>query len=388
VAERTSSGLVFGLTRFYPLVKHSELRPNDSSEVAVGEYAQVSRLDWLREAIPWPRRREPDVVPFAELVLAHYFRQLEVYQGGTYGGPQEELYQAKLKAFIATNGRIVESYWCTREPSGVAVTERRQRSWRRLWVAQSIVTFHSETDWVTAACPAVADQVYACRALAVKVGEVLRGTGELVAMQWLVTSVERLLGLVDQAERPVDDKLVKQVVAASQDSLREIRRYYDRAAANQARLVYFQGMMRGALLLAALVGLVAVGLYVADFAHWHSPVTHALFIATAMGGLGAIISVMSRMAGKGSFSADYEVGRKMVRRLGSLRPFIGAIFAVAIYFGLASRLIQIGTEKRTIYFYATVAFLAGFSERWATVMLDGAGITGGSGGGKGANRPS
>src|SRR5437764_12329854 len=157
--------------------------------VPVGQYAHPSRLDWLREAIARPRRHELEAVPFAELVLAHYLRQQEVYRTSNYAGPQEELYQQKLKAFIAANGRIVESYWCTREPSGVAVTERRHRSSRRLWFAQSIVLFHAETDWVTAACPAVADQVYACRALAVKVGEVLRGTGELVEMPWLATQV-------------------------------------------------------------------------------------------------------------------------------------------------------------------------------------------------------
>jgi hypothetical protein len=349
----------------------------------MGEYVHVSRLDWVREAIPWHRRREPDVVPFAELVLAHYLRQVEVYRTGTYVGPQEELYQKKLKAFIATHGRIVESYWCTREPSGVAVTERRQRSWRRLWFTQCILTFHSETDWVTAASPAVADRIYACRALAVKVSEVLRGTGELVAMQWIVTAVERLLGLVDQAERPLDDKLVKEVVATNLDELREIRRYYEKAAANQARLVYFQGMMRGAVLLAAVVALVAGALYATRFARWHSPVTHDLFIAVAMGALGAIISVMTRMAGKGSFTTDYEVGRKMVRRLGSLRPFIGAIFAIALYFAFQSKLILLGTVPRTIEFYACVSFLAGFSERWARLMLDSAG---GAGGGNGSTK--
>ena len=197
--------------------------------------------------------------------------------------------------------------------------------------------------------------------------EVLRGTGELVAMQWLVTAVERLLGLVDQAERPVDDKLVKQVVAANLDELHEIRRYYEKAAANQARLVYFQGMIRGALLLAIVIGLVAAGLYRSDFDRWHSPVTHDLFLAAAMGALGAIISVMTRMAGKGSFTTDYEVGRKIVRRLGSLRPFI---------FAFASKLIRLGTVPRTIYFYAFVSFLAGFSERWARLMLDSAGSSG------------
>src|SRR5438105_15908511 len=106
------------------------------SQVTVGQYAHPSRLDWLREAIARPRRHELETVPFAELVLAHYLGQQEVYRTSNSAGPQEELYQQKRKAFIAANGRIVESYWCTGKPSGVPVTERRHRSSRRLAMGQ------------------------------------------------------------------------------------------------------------------------------------------------------------------------------------------------------------------------------------------------------------
>jgi len=338
----------------------------------VGEYAQVSRLDSLRDAVRWHRKPETESISFAELVLAHYLRQLAVYRNRSYGGPEEDEYQAKLKAFVAEHGRIVDSYWCTREPSGVAVTARVERSWHRLWLADRIVVFHAETDWVTRSVQPIAEQIYACKALAVKVGELLRGTSELVAMQWLVSAVERLLGLVDQSDQPLAPAVVDGVVKANVAELKEIEQYYEKSAESQARLVYFDGMMRGAVLLALTIGLVAFVLELTRFDHWGSGVTQDLFLSAAMGGVGAIISVMSRMAGKGAFSIDHEVGRKMVRRLGSLRPFIGATFAVAIYFGLQSRLFTVGTVPKTIYFYAAVSFLAGFSERWARVMLDGA----------------
>jgi len=339
----------------------------------VGDYVHVSRLDWLREAVSWHRKPERESVSFAELVLAHYLRQLAVYQNRTYGGPEEEAYQAKLKAFTAEHGRIVDAYWCTREPSGVAVTERVRRSWRRLWLADRIVAFHAETDWVTRAVPPIADRVYACKALAVKVSELLRGTSELVAMQWIVSAVERVIGLVDQAEHELTDEVIDGVVAQNVAELKAVEAYYEKNAESQARLVYFGGMMRGGLVLAALMGLVALVLYATRFDRWGSPVTQELFLTTAMGGIGAIISVMSRMAGKGAFSIDHEVGRKMVRRLGSVRPFIGGTFAVVIYFGLTSSLFQFATVDKTIYYYAAVSFLAGFSERWARVMLDPAG---------------
>ena len=111
----------------------------------MGEVVHASRLERFREAIAGqPVEPEPEGAPFAELVLAHYLRQLEVYRSQSYAGPQEQLYQDKLKAFLAANGRIVDAYWCTRAPSGIAVTERTARRSGRLWLRQSIVRFHAE----------------------------------------------------------------------------------------------------------------------------------------------------------------------------------------------------------------------------------------------------
>jgi hypothetical protein len=89
--------------------------------------------------------------------------------------------------------------------------------------------------------------------------------------------------------------------------------------------------------------------------------------------MGAAVSVLLRMA-KGSFSQDYELGRKVNRRLAMARPFVGAAFAIMIFLLLKSGLIDIGglsTKNQTIYFYAAVGFLAGFSERWARVIIGG-----------------
>jgi hypothetical protein len=341
----------------------------------MGEFASSVRFSRLCDAVTRPRQATLESVPFAELILAHYLRQADVYRERGYDGPHEEPYQAKLRAFTAAHGRIIDAYWCSRAPSAVAVTERGVRSWRRLWARQTIVRFHAETDWITSEASAeIAAQIHACQMLAVRVAEVLRGTTELIAMQSLLCAVERLLALVDHLdEQPLTAALVKQAVGDNQDELKQIGRYYDKAAQNQARLVYFQGMMRGALILAGFVAAATGILYARHFSHWHSPVTQQLVLAVAMGGVGAIISVMSRMAGKGAFSVEYEVGRKIVRLLGSLRPFIGATFAVALFFGFQSGLVQLGHEPRTTYFYGIVSFLAGFSERWARILLERAG---------------
>jgi hypothetical protein len=97
-----------------------------------------------------------------------------------------------------------------------------------------------------------------------------------------------------------------------------------------------------------------------------------------MGAVGAILSVMTRMAKRNGFALDFEVGRKSMRRLGGLRPWIGAMFALALYLALKSSLVEFFQHvDHGIYYYATIGFLAGFSERWAKVLLSN--VDGGSG---------
>jgi hypothetical protein len=337
----------------------------------MAELAPSSPRAWTRENVMKKRVSRRDSVSFAELILAHYLRQIEVFRNRRLDGDWEAPYRKKLSGFVHEHGHLLAAYWCTREPSGVAVTQKTFRARHKFWRRDSVMRLHAETDWITRDAPAIADEVHECQTLSIRVGEILRGTSERIAMQWLLAAISRLLGYVDQAdERPLDPELTKKIVKRNQEELAAIRRYYASAGENQGRIVYFQGMMIGAMILALLAGGVTGVLYLAGFDHWDAMATQAILITITMGAIGAIVSVMSRMAGRGAFSVDYEVGRKTVRRLGSFRPFIGATFGLALYFGLESDLFQIEMSGKTIYFYAIVAFLSGFSERWAKVLLD------------------
>ena len=89
-----------------------------------------------------------------------------------------------------------------------------------------------------------------------------------------------------------------------------------------------------------------------------------------MGAAGAVFSVMTRMA-KDGFSLEFEVGRKSIRHLGGIRPWIGALSAFVIYLALQSDLIGFLQEfDKGIYFYATIGFISGFSERRAKVLIN------------------
>jgi hypothetical protein len=320
-------------------------------------------------------------VSYPELVWAHFQRQNELIAENALQASCEHEYRRRLKVFKDQHGELVNAYWCRYEASGAALTdEKRPLRWRPRRT-ESILRLHTATDWRTHEVPEVAELLHSCETLAIRIGEVLRGTSERIALQWTLAVASRLLGAIDHAEdEPLPNTAkLSATVKVQRAELREIERYYQRAGQKAARLVYFGGMMRGVATLVLLSALALLILWPARALHPHEAATQDLFAAYAMGALGAVVSVMSRMAAAGRFQLDHEVGRKPIRRLGSFRPFIGAIFAVVLYFALKSDLLEIGNLKpanKTIYFYATIAFLAGFSERWAKVILEG--VVGGS----------
>ena len=79
------------------------------------------------------------------------------------------------------------------------------------------------------------------------------------------------------------------------------------------------------------------------------------------------MSVMTRMT-RDQLSLNYESGKATIRLLGVIRPLLGALFGAALYLLLAGDLLKLGAPTqptKLIYFYTGIAFIAGFSERWA-----------------------
>lgn len=151
-------------------------------------------------------------------------------------------------------------------------------------------------------------------------------------------------------------------------ALAEARRYYREAAGGQAQMVYSLGMVVGAGGLALMAGLVGGTLGIPEIDD------REFFGCLTAGAVGAVVSVMSRIS-TGRFSLDFEVGRSYLVFLGILRPLLGAIFGLALYFAVISGILDLfavspdGTAR--FYFLLVIAFLAGFSERWAQDMLVG-----------------
>jgi len=319
-------------------------------------------------------RAANETVSFPELVWAHHLRQEKEVYAGERSGDWHEEYDRRLKLFCEQHGSIVEAYWCRYEASGVALTEQKQR--RRLSTLfcrrDAVMTLHTATDWRTADAPAIAATLHRWQTAAIKTREILRDTSERIALNRIFGASTRLLAFVDQKrDEPIADADIAAVVRQHNRELAQVNDYYRRAGANAARLVYFRGMMWGTAVLALLVSAGFLGAWGLGWVDPQHEPTYTLLVVVAMGAAGAILSVMTRMARDG-FSLDFEVGRKSIRYLGGIRPWIGALSGLAVYLAMKSNLIEFlqATGPKGIYFYATIGFVSGFSERRAKVLLN------------------
>jgi hypothetical protein len=230
--------------------------------------------------------------------------------------------------------------------------------------------FHRSTDWVTRHNPPLADVLFDCENLSIRISEVLRYTSESVGLKRIMAVASHVLGVIDRAEGKVDDEHAAQIAVEEDRELREIRDYYRRAGVRIGLTVYTQGMAIGLVLMTFLVALVVVPLLLWGSVKWGSPL-HEILISAAAGAIGAIVSVLQRMASeKSKFAVHYDLGKRILYMLGSNRPVLGVVFGTFTYFVLASGVLGTSPPEHTnpLYYYGSLAFVAGFSERFTRVL--------------------
>jgi hypothetical protein len=337
-------------------------------------------------------------VSFSEVVRVHYRWAQHFHSGREAANASKDHLDDVLRRFEVDQGTIVDAYWCTSQASAAALTAKdfpeppRWHHIRLPWRKQpeAELRLHRVTDWVTLEYQQIAELLHHCDALAIKVEAVLHGVPRHVAMRWLMSVEENLLGYVERDKRstpratggngaPPSTKSreaqsqIDKFVSRQRKELIQLEDYYDRAGQKHARQIYVTGMGIGALCLIPLAVGAAGLLAVFGVLDLGSDGVRRFFACFAAGALGAIVSVLSRMAGRrGGFVVDHEIGDTGIRRLGGYRPLIGAVFGVALYFLARTSLLHLEPGLRTFPFFVVVAFLAGFSERWAQVVLGGA----------------
>lgn len=311
-----------------------------------------------------------DRVSFSDLARAHYrWDQREDAEA-------RSVFAETLKTFEESQGEIVDAYWCRMDASAVALTKKPavDRGRGRLeGPAADEYRLFRVSDWVTAGTGEIPDLLHDCDVLAIKAASGLTGIPQAVVMQWLHSVESHVLGFIERhRDDPPTKEETRAFAAREHHELARIEEYYQRAGEKAAKLQYVHGMV-----LIGVPVLIAIGVVLSPLLALFGSTRlddegmQTFYAAFAAGGIGAVVSVLMRMS-SGKFTIDHELGRSGVRYLGMYRPLIGAVSGIVIYFLVQTPLLAIDEDTRTFEFYAVIAFLAGFSERWTRVTLTGA----------------
>jgi hypothetical protein len=246
-------------------------------------------------------------------------------------------------AFERRHGPIEDEWWSGNPLAGAVRTPDE---------------LHTFGSWLEFDCPtSLVALLNACDRLTIDISSLPKGSERRRCLALVYTCATEVLAALRSARtgpRPTERQieLIRESLAAAEAQ-------YARSAERQARLRYFLGMVAGfgALLLAALGLAVAAGST--------SLPAPALAGSVAAGGLGAVLSVMSRM--RGGLALSRDAGGRMLALLGAFRPFVGAMIGAALHLLTLGGWIPVAVPQdpgRAAMFFVGLAFIAGFGERF------------------------
>jgi hypothetical protein len=304
---------------------------------------------------------------------------------GQADGARDSL-DALVEGFEADKGKIIDSYFSRRIPAAAVLTENDE------------IHIKYPADVVASLTPKFEHSIWSCISLSREAKEVLEGKHLRTVLNVLHSLIVYLLTVLDsQACRNISnariddasaennrvddealefqgsDERIQAALSTANMELERARMHIDNFATREAGKFYLLGMVFAIALLMAF----ALTLGNVNMKDWDE---QSLLIALVAGGLGAIVSVMARTMNTDQLKVDYHAGKLMISIGGFFRPLVGAVFGLVFYALVGSKLLPMAlptvtapaapdSKEQTLLFFATIAFLAGFSERLAQDTL-------------------
>jgi hypothetical protein len=212
--------------------------------------------------------------------------------------------------------------------------------------------------------------VAACASLAGRASAYLNTQEESDAFSLVANLLVITGGAIDSREELTDGfgPIPPESLALIREELDKATEFINQAAQRAAQLLYFRGMLVGA---SAIYALGLVGVLGLVLIHGEQSAYSTLLGCVVAGCTGAVVSVMTRMT-RGTLILDYTM-KSLLLRVAVFRPVVGAIFGVVVFMLLSGGLVgvvDIPEDPTTaFYFFLGLAFIAGFSERFAQDML-------------------
>jgi hypothetical protein len=268
-----------------------------------------------------------------------------------------DLYFRALPQFVANCGGISESFYANEFVAGVVITQKDEllsNIWWDEFKFDTIPARFLESDFndlrLKAKLYLSEDHRKMCNARLFRLYKNLITSLHLEYLRWS--------GLRPPDGRPASS----QEYLADIDQLRRefeaVHDTYSRSALERGRMVYVTAAALGT---AAILVTAGIAVAISGFANagiWPGVI--------AGGALGALLSVLERLT-RGSLEIQFESGLAALALSGASRPVVGSLSGMALYMlvkgSIVLPLIKAGTENDQGFFFAAVAFLAGFSER-------------------------
>ena len=211
--------------------------------------------------------------------------------------------------------------------------------------------------------PKLGELIAEAETLTARAEDLLRATERRSVIHEGAAILTQLLGAHNRTPGRVPDTALD----LFQGDVERLQATFRSAAQRSAHFSYFGGLLFALPLVVATALGMALLIDAADVSGYSRSTFASVAIA---GAIGATVSVMARMS-SGRFRLDPLTGRVYIRLLGGMRPFLGAVFAVVLYFALVSDFLalEIPSSGSEMFFYTVLAFFAGFNERWAQDML-------------------
>lgn len=265
-------------------------------------------------------------------------------------------------AFQKNQGKILEEYYALKFPAALLLVARR-RLFRR-------VVYKTRLFYDPRRSTQEFDDVFrSARRVERKYAVLLRGRVQEILTQGLYTTGAHLLAVLDAMSPPEsrpqgEAERISAAALSAKKETRQIEDYASVAATKSALIRYLSGIFLGA-------AAVALGVYAAVMLPLPGEQRSSVAFCLACGGLGAIVSVMVRITNRRKVRIDMDQGRFVTVLSGAFRSIIGAVFGAIVFVLVTGGLLPIASPNtdEKVLFFAGLAFLAGFSERWAQDII-------------------
>jgi len=285
-------------------------------------------------------------------------------------------YAELRKQFQHHRGALQELYFAKQIHAGAGVL--RPNGWfGRLGQQRSLCVRY---DGSATACvqPEFETAIWRARRMERKSLLLLGGRSRRVLLEMIYSIIVYMLSVLDAtvpaADSEPDDDARKQrslrvdsAIKSARAELTRLDRFVDEAAKRASLRDYLLGIP---------VGMLACGLLIYYADGWTHPLAgkgleelaDQARVCFACGAVGGVVSVMARITRRSALNIDSAQGHGVTALAGAIRPLIGAIFGLALFVFVTGGLVPIDVPEdqwKANLFFASVAFLAGFSERWA-----------------------